>query len=317
MEAHDREQEREHRFHGSRKLDLGLRSNVGGENVMNIDFARGLSDGFMLWLESGPGRALMDLFGAEGLDTRLRADYFNVYEAQCSLARVRWMQGDRVARVSVHRAYLLDTPLLRETGSDYVTFVADDSTVAEYARHFQTIRRTAEKSHHGAEGTLEAQCLRDNLTGTPLLAFDRQIALPGERGRRLDILAVAADPSRPLLVAVELKRGLNSDIQYVARQTLTYMEMLDPDRTGLRADIGRAYQRVCTQLRALGRSAPNPTLIRPGMPVAGLAAFADYKAKSKLLGRAEVDAQTLARRIQFCHLDLSRLVLPDPATWPS
>jgi hypothetical protein len=282
---------------------------------MTRPFARGLSDAFMVWLGTARGRTLLELFRDDCFDIRLRENYFNVYEAQCSLARVEWVAGSETARLVVNRKYLAGTTLQTDGPDDYEAFDVNDDFVGQYGELLPALRRTACELH-GDEGLLEAKCLRDNRTGTPLLAFDRQIILPGRRDR-LDVLAVAADRSRPLMVAVELKRGLNNDIQGVAAQTLKYMEMLDPDGAGLRPDVARAYQRVCSQLRVLGWEAPDPTLITPGMPVGGLAGLADYNAKSKLLGRAEAAAKNLVRPVGFCHLDMAKLVLPDPATWAS
>ncbi len=282
---------------------------------MSRAFARGLSDDFMQWLQAGTGRILLDLFRGEALDIRLRDDHFNVYEAQCSVAKVEWKRmAGGTCQLSVHEAYVRGLGLTASgRAGGYECFRVTDAFVSEYARALPDLRRTAIE-WHGKEGLLESACVRDNIAGTPLLAFDRQIVLPGRKDR-LDVLAVSADRLRPVMVAVELKRGLNNDIQGVARQTLKYMEMLDPTGAGLRHDVGVAYERVCDQMRALGWPAPAAGLIRPGMPVVGLAALAEYNAESKLLQRAQSDATTLARPIAFCQLDMSHLVLPDPETW--
>jgi hypothetical protein len=269
----------------------------------------------MNWLQAGPGRALLDLFRDEGFDIRLREDYFNVYEAQCSLARVRWMRRAGTGRLSVHRAYLQAASSKGERQTGYQSFDVTAAFVARYAAMLPAIRRNACK-RHGKEGLLEAQCLRDNRAGTPLLVVDRQIRLPGGRDR-LDVLAVSGSRARRLMVAVELKRGLDNRIQAVATQTLKYLEMLDPKEAGLSAAVAQAYQRVCAQLRAIGWQAPDPDLIEAGMPVAGLVALADYKAKSQLLSRAEAAAKNLSRPVAFCLLESSHFRLPDPATWRS
>jgi hypothetical protein len=282
---------------------------------MSRDFARGLSDGFMAWLQTGTGRALREAFRDEALDIRLRDDYFNVYEAQCSLARVEWRSaGEGMCQLKVHEAYLRGGALQSSgpTGR-YVSFAVTDSFVTDYVRCLPDLRQRAAE-RHGNEGRLEAKCLKANLAGTPLLVFDRQVVLPGLPDR-IDVLAVSADRSRPLLVAVELKRGLNNDIQSVAGQTLKSMQMLDPYGEGLRHDVALAYARVCAQMLALGLRAPDPALIKPGMAVAGLAALAEYSTESRLLQRAESDARSLRRPVGFCQLDMSHPVLPDPESW--
>lgn len=91
--------------------------------------------------------------------------------------------------------------------------------------------------------------------------------------------------------------------------------MLDPERSGLRADVARSYRLVCRQLRALGLKACDPDLVREGMPVLGLVALANYNDKSKLLGRARRHAGQLDRTVRFCFLDDARPTLPPPREW--
>jgi hypothetical protein len=269
----------------------------------------------MAWLDTDTGRALRAAFRDDGLDIRLRDDYFNVYEAQCAVARVEWRGGGPgTCQLKVHEAYLRGGAL-QSSGpvGRYESFVVTDAFVSDYVRCLPDLRKRAAE-RHGHEGRLEAKCLKANLVGTPLLVFDRQVAMAGLPDR-IDVLAASADRARPLLVAVELKRGLNNDIQSVAAQTLKYMELLDPDGRGLRLDIALAYARVCAQMLALGLRAPDPSLIKPGMAVAGLAALAEYSAESRLLQRAQSDAPTRLRPVGFCQLDMSHPVLPDPEVW--
>ena len=113
---------------------------------------------------------------------------------------------------------------------------------------------------------------------------------------------------------LELKRDLDSRIQHVPVQLARYLDMLDPDGRGLREDVAESYRQVCEQLRALGRSAPDPSLIQPGMEVIGLVALANYNPKSALLGRALEKAGKLERRIYFCFLGTNGIV-PAPSRW--
>ena len=160
----------------------------------------------------------------------------------------------------------------------------------------------------------EPRCVEANLEGTPLLVIDRQI-VNGRPLIKLDILAVAPGTGDATLVAVELKRDLDNRIQDVPKQALKYVEMLDPDGLGLRADIAASYGDVCRQLRMLGFNACDPALVQPGMRVVGLVALADYNERSRLLGRARENASRLDRPIRFCRLDGDQLTLPPESEW--
>ena len=117
------------------------------------------------------------------------------------------------------------------------------------------------------------------------------------------------------MVAVEMKRDLDSSIQKVSEQTAKYLRMLDPDGAGLREDVADSYRDVCHQLRVLGFEAPDPDRIRTGMPVKGLVVLADYNDKSELLQKAFDLALGLDREIGFCRISKDDLILPPEKGW--
>ena len=278
-------------------------------------FRRGLSDEFVAWLSSGLGRRLLDLLVEHGLDVRLRNDYFNAYQAQCSLSKVEWRPRASTARLVVDRAYLEGSELLAFADRDKrPSFDVSDEFLELYARELRRIRKTVSQQYASPEGRWEERCVRANLEGTPFLVIDRQIQ-NARPPLRLDLLAVSADPQAPLLLAVEFKRGLDNRIQHVPRQLARYLRMLDPTGHGLGEDVADSYHRVCTQLRSLGFAAPGPALVQPGMPVAGLVALANYNLKSKLLGRALVAAGRVDRPICFCFLTARQLEIPPEREW--
>lgn len=101
-------------------------------------FRRGLSDEFVAWLSSGLGRRLLDLLVEHGLDVRLRNNYFNAYEAQCSLAKVAWQPRRRTARLEIDRAYLEESELLRSAKSDKrLRFEVSERCLDPYARELE------------------------------------------------------------------------------------------------------------------------------------------------------------------------------------
>ena len=278
-------------------------------------FKRGLSENLIKWLTTAAGRALCAAFAEHKLDVRLRGDYLNAYRAECSVAKVGWNGIQKRAVLSIHWKYLADTPeLLASHGhSGYCDLPLSAEIVRTYCSSLPTILRTVE-DYIGEEGRWEQRCVEANLEGTPLLVIDRQI-VNGRPLIKLDILAVAPGTGDATLVAVELKRDLDNRIQEVPKQALKYVEMLDPDGLGLRADIAASYGDVCRQLRMLGFNACDPALVRPGMPVVGLVALANYNERSRLLGRAREVASRLDRPIRFCRLDRDHLTLPPESEW--
>ena len=283
-------------------------------------FRRGLSETFFAWLRTGPGQALVDIFKQHHLDVRLRGNYLNAYDAQCSLARVQWTRRGGASLV-IHKAYLHDSPLsqqpnLNRERNPYARFAVTREFVRHYADALPKIRELVSDRYVQPEGKWEEECSRANLEGTPLLVIDRQI-VSGRPSTRLDILAMSGVDSTPFMVAVELKRDLDNRIKDVPQQTANYLRMLDPNGEGLREDIARSYVDVCRQLRALGFKAPDPELVRPGMRVAGLVALANYNEKSKLLAMAFAEARKLDREIKFCKLGKDDLVLPAETEWIS
>jgi hypothetical protein len=266
----------------------------------------------MAWLSSDTGRHLLGLFDQLQLDVRLRNNYFNAYRAQSSVAKVSWQNRSRIARVEIDRAYLVDTDLIPDDRKIQKFDVSEDF-LELYERELPRIRSTVDKHYASPEGEWEAKCVRANLKRPTFRIVDRQI-VNSRPPLRLDVLAISTEDDAPAVLATELKRDLDSRIQHVPVQLARYLDMLDPDGRGLREDVAESYRQVCEQLRALGRSAPDPSLIQPGMEVIGLVALANYNPKSALLGRALEKAGKLERRIYFCFLGTNGIV-PAPSRW--
>lgn len=252
---------------------------------------------------------------------RLRGNYLNAYDAQCSLARVQWNGNSRTTSLVIHKAYLHDSPLAQQPNMNsernpYARFAVTRGFVRNYSDALPEIRKLVSDRYVQPEGKWEEECSRANLEATPLLVIDQQIVF-GQLPARLDILTMSSVDSTPFMVAVELKRDLDNHIKDIPKQTAKYLRMLDHNREGLRADITRSYVDVCWQLRALGFKAPDPELVRPGMTVAGLVALTNYNEKSKLLAMAFAEARKLDRVIKFCKLGKDDLVPPEETEWIS
>jgi len=261
-------------------------------------FARGLGDELLRELRDGVARPVVAASVANGLDLRLREGYVNVYDAGRSLARIA-RRRDGAVTLTIHRKYLFRTELPASGGvlrGDYVEFLLDAALAAAWMAALPALRRRAEGCR-GKEEEVEEAFLRANHPGSPLVVIDRQVQIPGVQ-RRLDVAAVAeTDDGGHAFVAVELKQGLDNRIQQVPLQTLEYVTMLDPQGSGLRADVARAYRVVADQLRALGFPAPAPESVEPGMPVVGLIVLVNYDGRSRLLGRAAARAEDVGGRL--------------------
>lgn len=275
-------------------------------------FRRGLSEEFMLLLSAGLGRRLLDMFVDHQLDVRLRNNYFNAYRAQSSVARVRWQVQKQNARVEIDRAYLAGTKLLL-CDDKIQKFDLSEEFLDMYELELPRIRSIVDTRYASPEGRSEAKCVEANLEGTSFHVIDRQI-VNSRPLLRLDMLALSIDTGHPAILATELKRDLDARIQHVPSQLAGYLDMLDPAGQGFRTDVANSYRRVCEQLRSLGFSAPDPSLIRPGMEVIGLVALANYNPKSALLGRALEEAGMLPRRIHFCFVGANG-VMPPARRW--
>lgn len=284
-------------------------------------FHRGLSEDFFAWLQTDPGRKLVTLFKKHRLDVRLRDNYLNAYLAQCSLANLRWNDKKQTATLAIHKAFLRGSPLalqpnLNSERNAYARFTVTRQFADAYASALPAIQEVVAAGYLKPEGVWEEDCSNANLYGTPLLVIDRQI-VSGKPAARLDLLAIGNADSTPFMVAVELKRDLDSRIQQVPEQTAKYLRMLDPDGTGLRKDVAESYADVCRQLGALGFPAPDPDHVSAGMRVEGLVALADYNEKSDLLRRAFARSLLLDREIRFCRISNTDLILPAESEWIS
>jgi hypothetical protein len=283
-------------------------------------FHRGLQDELFDWLQTGLGKDLVDLFKDRKLDVRLRDNYLNAYQAQCSLARLQWARG-KGASLAIHKAYLQGSPLARlpnlnREHNPYARFAVTPELVDKYAKALPAIKKLVAADYVKPEGEWEEDCCNANLQGTSLLVIDRQI-VSGKPAARLDLLAIGGSDSDPFMVAVEMKRDVDNRIQEVPEQTAKYLRMLDPDGDGLREEVADSYRDVCRQLRVLGFEAPDPDLVRANMPVKGLVAIANYNDKSELLRRAFEQALRLDRDIRFCRISGTDLVLPPEEKWIS
>ena len=134
------------------------------------------------------------------------------------------------------------------------------------------------------------------------------------RGARFDIVGLTSN-NAPALVAIEVKRYPDNRIQHVPGQLHEYLEILDPDRKGLRDDVAESYRTVCRQLRRLERAAPDPGRIRAGMPVRGLVIVSGHNPRSKLLRRAHRLAAKLERPIYLWEAGSGEFAVPPPARW--
>lgn len=300
-------------------------------------FRRHLSPELLTYLKSGPGSTLMEAFRRHGLDVRLRDDYINAYTVGNSLANV--YRARNSFRLKVSRKYLtgVELPNQRQRRPrkllgkkpelpEYIDIDLNETSIAAYVGALSVIRKNAEDHYAKPEARWEERCARANICGCPQQVLDRQIAKgdaskPLSEGRkrrgavRLDMITVLATPERGL-VAVELKRDLDSRIQHVTRQLVKYLEFLDPDGSGLSAPIADSYAIACTQYAELGIAAPEPRAIEPGMPVYGLIGLANYNPRSQLLKRALADARSLEREVRYTFISKDEHpVLPPRGSW--
>ncbi len=254
-------------------------------------FDRGLREPFFTQLRSGHCRPLLDALVARGLDVRLRGNYLNAYDDGQSIAKV---SGSRtLPKLELHRAYLpAGLEGFRGRGT-YPWIRCTTESIARFVAALPDICALA-LAHGKTEDKVERAFIDANADGTPLVCLDRQIKQSGI-GHKLDVVAVMEQPRR--FVVVEIKVGGDNRIQRVPRQTLDYMELMDPDGTGLRVDVAASYRRVARQLLDLGLHAPDPGWIEPGMPVLGLVLLHRNNPRSKLLARAHAQARMLPRPI--------------------
>lgn len=273
---------------------------------MSSDFDRGLSADFQALLKTGVARPLWDRWRSDGLDVRLRDEYLNVYEHGASIAKLTL--GRRVGpRLVIHHKYVGDGRLGsrpgRRLGRDYLRWDLDHAVVRAWLDELPEIRERA-RTFAGPEGEWEDRVVRDNHW-----LLDRQVQVP-TTGSKADLVGLSSVDGRPTLVVLELKAGLNNDIQRSPQQLSRYLDILAPSG-GLRADVARSYATVAGQLRALGFPAPDPAPIEPGMLVVGCLVLCEYNGRSRLLGRAQDLAATLPHPLYLKLLDgSSELGLP-------
>lgn len=277
-------------------------------------FRRGLSDGLFRDLLDGPCATVLRACLAAGLDARLRRNAISLYYHGRSLALIegrRW----RPAKLSVHHKYLVDDRIGDYVGGrsrEYCTFDVDSAFAEAYASRLHALVERA-TGYVGSEESVELRLLQANDRTAPVCCFDRQVQMPGTR-RTLDLMGLLSG-SVAALVAIEVKCCLDNRIQDAPRQLHEYLEIFDPARKGLAADVARSYRKVCEQLRALGLAAPDPDLVTAEMPVKGLVIISDYNPRSRLLPRAREVAGDLERPIHLWQPAGDDYRIPEAERW--
>ncbi|MCY4558113.1 MAG: hypothetical protein OXF79_17435 [Chloroflexi bacterium] len=277
-------------------------------------FRRGLSDELLHDLEEGPCATVFLACVKTGLDVRLRADAVNLYFGGRSMARI---VGRKLFphRLEIHPKYVsagrIGAFVGRPSGS-YLVFDVTAGFADAYAAELPGLMLKASE-HVGHEENVELRLLQRNDGTSDVCCFDRQVQVPGTR-RTIDIVGLTLK-NAPVLVAMEVKCYPDNRIQHVPRQLHEYLEILDPDRKGLRDDVAESYRTVCRQLRRLGRPAPDPGRITPGMLVKGLVVVSDYDPRSNLLPRAQRLAAKLERPIYLWESESGEFAVPPPARW--
>ncbi len=282
--------------------------------MSGLVFRRGLSGGLFRDLLDGPCATVRRACLAAELDARLRPDAISFYSHGRSLARIEGRRR-RPAKLSVHRKYLADDRIGDYVGGqdrEYRTFDVDAAFAEVYASQVHSLVERA-RGHVGSEETVELRLLECNDGPAPVCCFDRQVQMPGTR-RTLDLMGLISGPVAAL-VAIEVKRYPDNRIQDVPRQLHEYLEIFDPAREGLAADVARSYRKVCRQLRDLGLAAPDPDLVTAGMPVKGLVIVSGYNPRSRLLPRAHELAAQLERPIHLWQPDGDDHRIPEAERW--
>ena len=277
-------------------------------------FRRGLSDGLFRDLLDGPCATVRGACLDAGLDARLRPDAISFYSHGRSIARIEGRRR-RPAKLSVHRKYLAEDRIGDYVGGgngEYRTFDVDAAFAKVYASRVHSLVERA-GGHVGSEETVESRLLECNDGEAPVCCFDRQVQMPGTP-RRLDLMGLISGPVAAL-VAIEVKRHPDGRIQDAPRQLHEYLEIFDPAREGLAADVACSYRRVCQQLRALGLAAPDPDLVVAGMSVKGLVIVSGYNPRSRLLPRAHELAARLERPIHLWQPDGDHHCIPEAERW--
>ena len=281
---------------------------------MSREFRRGLSDSLLQNLLHGPSGTILRACRDIGLDVRLRDNSLNLYFRGRSLARI--VGRHRLpAKLEIHHKYVVADQIGDCAGrrsGHYCAFYVDAAFAEVYRACLDTMIKRARR-YAGPEEDVELRLLERNDSTAAVCCFDRQIQVPGTR-RTLDLMGFVAGEV-PALVAIEVKRYPDPRIQYVPRQLNEYLEILDPKQEGLRDDVARSYRTVCEQLRTLGLSAPDPTLITAGMPVKGLVIVSDYNSRSRLLPRAHELAVKLERPMHLWQLTGGQFLIPGPGRW--
>ena len=281
---------------------------------MSNRFRRGLSDGLLDDLMDGPCAIVFRACVEAGLDVRLRANAVNLYFGGRSMARIVGRNGPAHG-LEIHPKYVVGDRIGefagRRSGS-YLVFEVTADFADAYAAELSALMLKAGE-HVGHEENVELRLLQRNDGTADVCCFDRQVQVPGTR-RTVDIVGLTSK-SAPVLVAIEVKRYPDNRIQHVPGQLHEYLEILDPDRKGLRDDVAESYRTVCSQLRRLGQAAPDPRRIAAGMPVMGLVIVSGYDPRSALLSRAHRLAAKLERPIYLWVPGSEEFAVPPPARW--
>jgi hypothetical protein len=259
-----------------------------------------------------PLRGVLDACTRAGCDIRLREDEVHAYYDGNRIAGLS-LRGS-TPRLEVHRKYLVDGIRHAKGAGRYVDLEVHAAFVEVWRDAVAEVIRKAKGTRRNPEGEWEHRLIRANGASRPVQILDRQVQLPGLRGK-LDLLGVLHREAGGIeLAAIELKHRLNNDIQDVPEQLARYVNMLQENGHGLRGDIAAAYQKVATQMRDLCLDAPAAEDIAEGMPVKGLVVLAEYNPRSELLDRARRAASKVPFPLYFTTIAKTP-VLPAAEQW--
>lgn len=233
---------------------------VREENTVSI--ARFLSDDHFHRLSTDFGFLLKMVrdYGGE-LEIALRGPYFNIYHRGNSLAKVSFLTSGQY-RVGISGAFYNESAVAEDKRfTDRISTVAGRVALTLPAnllhpffqkKYLDDLCSQIKRTNYGEEIAAEQMLICDNRGREDFIIIDRQVVFPGERGVRMDLLAlrqVEPGANRYQFEIIEVKLGNNPDLRgNVAEQLDRYVQHVKAEHGAYKA----CYEMQFKQKVALG-----------------------------------------------------------------
>ena len=190
------------------------------------------------------------------LELALRGPYFNIYHRGNSLAKVSFSSAEQY-RVEISSTFYSESAVAEDKrfagcisegakGRATLNLPADLLRAFFQKRYLDDLCSRIKRRNYSEETAVEQMLICDNRNREDFIIIDRQVAFPGRRDVRMDLLAlrqVEPGANRYQFEIIEVKLGNNPDLRgNVAEQLDRYVQHVMKEHHAYKACYERQYE---------------------------------------------------------------------------